>query len=650
MSTLLVLLTAVLAGGAGVEPPAVDPFSADVLSVGVKSFAVITLRSPPDTRRDWEGLDEAIEGLAKADALLLDVRDFSGGSDSAPLRKLRRRFPVPVAMVVKADCPEGCRPVFQPFQRHPRARLFHSPAALDEALAWLVEITGAGVRSVADFTIPTPMRDAENRRLRALGLKLPRGGLVPERPFAPPLNRRSYLVPQRWLQRHTPKLVFAPALREDLVALRTVMQTAYGGWEIAAQHGWDWDRWFKAWAARLEAAGPAWVDTAQAFEPVRALQQFQLDNHTTIPLGLRFGSGSASGLLHRAPAGPCLALRARDGKEFPVNLRDPAQQPRAVRHFDGTSLRPGHYLAFPASRGDVTAVRCGSEWIGVTPAAFPTGADRAARLAELAPRALDRPHLRHLTPELAYLRLPAFTKENTEIIERERSRWDRPSGKERVLIVDLRGNEGGDAAFSALDGWVDPGELEAASDFNQRSGASCLYHPLRWGYTSASSTDLRPPLTPLMRGELQSSLDVLFAADDTTCTPRFKTVSTGRAYKDRTAAGQARKGKPLLMLVVDGECGSDCEFMTFTLAKLSETVVVGVNTYGVMQYIQPGYSVLPNTRLPFRVALGTSDIYGDNRSADGYGLDVDVLINGPGAWSRAGILRLAALLAGVNAW
>ena len=42
--------------------------------------------------------------------------------------------------------------------------------------------------------------------------------------------------------------------------------------------------------------------------------------------------------------------------------------------------------------------------------------------------------------------------------------------------------------------------------------------------------------------------------------------------------------------------------------------------------IQPGYSVLPHSALHYRIALGRSDPYGDNRSVDGYGLDVDVVI------------------------
>jgi hypothetical protein len=35
--------------------------------------------------------------------------------------------------------------------------------------------------------------------------------------------------------------------------------------------------------------------------------------------------------------------------------------------------------------------------------------------------------------------------------------------------------------------------------------------------------------------------------------------------------------------------------------------------------------VLPHSRIPFRLATAVTDIYGDNRSVDGYGLNADVL-------------------------
>ena len=48
--------------------------------------------------------------------------------------------------------------------------------------------------------------------------------------------------------------------------------------------------------------------------------------------------------------------------------------------------------------------------------------------------------------------------------------------------------------------------------------------------------------------------------------------------------------------------------------------------------------------MKFRIALGMSDMYGDNRSLDGYGLDVDMLLAGEEAHKPEAILRLAEKL------
>jgi hypothetical protein len=176
----------------------------------------------------------------------------------------------------------------------------------------------------------------------------------------------------------------------------------------------------------------------------------------------------------------------------------------------------------------------------------------------------------------------------------------------------------------------------------RRSGASCLYPALRWGYSSLSSFGLAPPISQGMREGLGASLRRLFEKDDPACPARFVVERERRHYGD--PRGQPRRGKPRVVVLADGGCGSDCEYMVGALARLPEAVVVGLNTYGVAEYMQPGYAVLPNTRLPFRVALGTAPVYGDGRSVDGYGLDVDVLVDGADAWTKEAVLRLVGKL------
>jgi hypothetical protein len=49
--------------------------------------------------------------------------------------------------------------------------------------------------------------------------------------------------------------------------------------------------------------------------------------------------------------------------------------------------------------------------------------------------------------------------------------------------------------------------------------------------------------------------------------------------------------------------------------------------------------------LPFRIAMGMSDDYGDGRSFDGYGLDVDIVLDTEESQGATAILRLAQTLA-----
>ena len=98
------------------------------------------------------------------------------------------------------------------------------------------------------------------------------------------------------------------------------------------------------------------------------------------------------------------------------------------------------------------------------------------------------------------------------------------------------------------------------------------------------------------------------------------------------------------MLLVDGQCASDCEWLTYLLASRPHTLIVGENTYGVAQFTQPHYFVLPNSRVPFRIASGVSDFYGYGRSIDGYGFDVDILLSTEGDWDADFLTSMAIAL------
>jgi C-terminal processing protease CtpA/Prc len=639
------------------------------------------------------------------DAALLE-RDKAGSSSANPGWEVKpvdrpsatpgpRAFGKPIAILVDAACASGCESSLEVLRAHKQARVFgertagqihfgdvgsmtlpnssiriaiptkyadYGPGkfyeragfgvdvptkagedAFEVSLAWLMQQTsGAKIMPVSTFEVPEATRTEEAKRLADLGLKVPEGGPILAHPYATPLTRRSFVVPQGWLARNGARRVYAPALLSDLDALELAMRRAYGGLAVAEKNGWNWAEFFERWRTDLRRAADHWLPLKKAFAPITEFQRFQLDNHTTIPLRLPSGGRSQTYELSQEPGGTCTSRRATDGTTASLD-NEPSKKVRKTRVFDGARFRDGWFVVAPTPDGEIDAVQCGTDWISVKPVSAGDWNARQKTILSVTGKQQDRPHLTHIEGEIAYLRLPTFTKANSEIIAKEMASWDKKSGRETALIVDLRGNDGGDAAFDTLEGWVDTKELGANRPFTKRAATSCLYPAFRWGYSSYSSTGLQAPLSSGMKGELQWGLDELFKKDDANCPAQFKEDKARSALRKQDGRPHPRKGKPALVVVTDNGCGSDCELMVATLSKFPEAIVVGTNTYGVMEYIQPGFSVLPNTRLPFRIALGTSDLYGDRRAVDGYGLDVDIVLEGA-AWTKEGLTTLAKQL------
>ncbi len=494
-----------------------------------------------------------------------------------------------------------------------------------------------------DITLTGAEIDAEDAWLTSFGLELRAGSVLRERPFSHPLSNRSYVVPTEWYRQRPPEQVQADRLRRDLLTLRTVMEKAYGGWDTAENRGWDWNRWFSEWDASLAGRADQRLTLREAFAPLANLLEFQLDNHTGVAASaMHFGSGSRTAVLERKPTGPCTAMKTDSGRAFAIEPNDRGQQPKMALSVptSGEMDQPVYYISYPARRGDMSFARCGDEWIRAAPVWNPMGKDRIKMVLELAKTEEDVPSYRTLSTAGSYFRLPTVTKQNGERLRTLIRALPATAGQEKVFIVDLRANEGGDAPIEALSRWVDLADLQSAARIAQRRRLSCLYTSLRWGYTQVTMAAVRPPVSEELRSNLQHALDMLFEPSPDGCPDTIDEVKSEWNYELRNFRAAPPPGQPRLLVLVDNACGSDGELMAYALAAIPGTLVAGTNTYGVAQFIQPGYFVLPHTRIPFRIALGTSDLYGDARSFDGYGLDIDILLSTQGSQSPEGVLRI----------
>ncbi len=469
---------------------------------------------------------------------------------------------------------------------------------------------------------------AEDARLKESGLVVSDGSFLKEHPFEAPWTSHSLLVPSSWSDPGIRSLLGSRHVRADLLladldTLQPVMERAYGGWDSAAAHGWNWSQWFAGWRGRLAAQGRANLSFDEAFAPMDALLAFQRDNHTQIPLARRQTSdGSQTSLLASAPSAPCVEVRTSK-RLVPIPGDDAGQQVRSARAWDGSadSFTEAHYLSMPTSFGTPQAVRCGEVWISLNPVG-----SRTRTLSAILHRlwiedlGQDRPRIERLGDGIVYARLPTFEWSNYEHVSRQR--WAQRTSADRVLIVDLRDNQGGSAGYGleVLKGWIEEDRMLRFADIGGQLVSSCLYAPLRLNEEFQST----PTILPSQEKFIQTMLDRMAQPYPSGCPRTVATTPAHWIYLQRHFAPEPSGLR--IVALVNSHCGSDCEQLTAMLASLPETLVVGTNTYGVCQMIQPGYSVLPHTGLRYRMALGRSDFYGDGRSVEGYGLDVDVVV------------------------
>ena len=485
-------------------------------------------------------------------------------------------------------------------------------------------------------TLTKEDRAAESSLLASFGLK---ASPLLEHPYRIPFSNRSLIVPQAWLREaigEKKTTLAADLLRQDLPLLQAVMAKNYAGWRHAAARGWNWAQWFENWDRLLVRHEGENLSLADALEPLAELEDFLPDNNSGPVADIYFGSGSRSATLRSAPTGPCVSMRMRSAKFFAIDAKDLGQQPRKALLADlATTV---WYVSYPAKRGDIGAVRCGNRWIEADPAWEPRGQRRERNILELSQKERDVPSFRVLTPRISYLRLPTGDKLNERRMDRLISALPGPIGREELLIWDLRSNGGGDPYLVALKRWLDPEMVEKLA-LPRTVRRSCLSAALQWNAEWFALSGVKPPLTEETETRLQALADGVARLGPPGCPDTVDVEKSEWNYSQRTIPTHAR-----FLVLVDNRCGSDCEEMVNLLASDPGTVVAGVNTYGACQYVLPGYFVLPNSRLAFRTALGTTNVYGDNRSVDGYGLNVDVLLRTMEDQSPAGILKLAEAL------
>lgn len=497
--------------------------------------------------------------------------------------------------------------------------------------------------------------EGENNWLKSFGVDLKGENFLLKEPYKKPLSVRSYIVPITWYKNYTLKsgtdFINRKAIINDLSHLKTIMEKTYGGWELAQNKGWNWDKWFIDWEKYLQANEGEKITISNALKPFNDLMEFQPDNHSGPIIKEHFNSGSISALLESEPKSQCSLLKTEDNNLYSINEKDQAKKAKKVKVINSSldKLTNAYYISYPQKLGLVRQIKCGNEWINLkTTWRAEVNRDnyieRFQQIFSFTHDKTDSPKYIFIDEHTNYLRLPSFSVENTEKAQKLAEKLTDKNKENKNLILDLRFNGGGDAegSFNLLSKFIDFKRLKKTDKFSKIQKKSCLTETLGWGYLQNQMSRIKPPVSDFTLNLLKNyAYNLINKPVSSTCPISFENYTSDWNYSLRDK--EIKHAKKIVVLV-DNFCGSDCEYLTYMMASLSDAVIVGTNTYGVGGFIQPGYFFLPNTKLMFRLARGASDLYGDNRSFDGYGLDVDVLLSEKEQNSPDYLIKLAKFL------
>jgi hypothetical protein len=463
-------------------------------------------------------------------------------------------------------------------------------------------------------------------RLRTRGLRVPAAPVRTD-PYDLPRDGRSFVVPSAWHLRAADDPVSASSLAADLDCLALVLREAYSGWESAEARGWSWADFFARWKARLSAAST--LSLCEAFAPWGELLRFQLDNHSGPRLALGQQSLAQTALLEQAVADPVEAWRNAAGEEGLLDVRDAATQPRRAWAFEtGHALHEVRLVCGPDWRGPLQAVRAGGRWIH---ARMLEGAGGPSLLAARAgPDGTERVAVSRLSPRIDVVRIPTLAY---GLVDEAAGRAVESARERTAIVWDLRGNRGGTIGLvlPLLERvWPD---AAAIVDVPLRTKESAAASAVQWGYaqTHLAQADARVP--ERMRSLLQARLDGLFAVPHPDLVWREHPGAWSLA--GRTGPRPPAPGSSWHLVLVDNRCGSDGELLAAAIAARPGGVLVGTCTAGVGEFARPGHLVLPFSRVGFRIATARSDLHGDARSFDGFGVAPDVVVDGTTRWDAA---------------
>lgn len=193
-----------------------------------------------------------------------------------------------------------------------------------------------------------------------------------------------------------------------------------------------------------------------------------------------------------------------------------------------------------------------------------------------------------------------------------------------TIVIDLRGNTGGDDAKG-----MELAQILFGHPFE---------HPIKHQYRSQAPATLALAINRLKVDFINMKYDGLTAPDYLTdelneLKELYHNASNGQLPKEfiRTDKGVGSRSEPVtgfkkpIYILMDGACGSSCEFTIAAFEWHDYVKKVGENTNGTFHFGNTGIAVLPHSKIKVMIPTQFSEYY-DGRFIERIGLTPDIKV------------------------
>lgn len=227
---------------------------------------------------------------------------------------------------------------------------------------------------------------------------------------------------------------------------------------------------------------------------------------------------------------------------------------------------------------------------------------------------------KQLTPQTSYIKIPTFFNNDSKI-EKLVKTHDQAIRSSENLIIDLRGNGGGNPGWSYLLPYVMTNPIKQ-DDVQLRISQDNVKLKRR-EMESVVTKPLPPEMKKYFPEEYVAKLKTTYDELPTTNNP-FYTIPGLTIPVDSVLTNPAR-----VALITDELCGSSTEYFFHLMKQSKKTIRYGTNSVGMMDYEGPSTTTpLPCKDLILMIPVSKSS-WTDSNPIDEIGFEPDVKLNMP---------------------